>query len=87
MFRKRKELQRLIDTSRKSLAEAEGKLEKLSDELKIARHNNVILIDKNRKQNKLIEEVSKWATSNTYDNEKVILDKIRDLVRDYQSNN
>lgn len=87
MFRKRKELQRLIDTSRKSLAEAEGKLEKLLDELKIARHNNVILIGKNRKQNKLIEGIIKLATSNTYDNEKVILDKIRDLVRDYQSNN
>ena len=33
------------------------------------------------------KEIIKLATSNTYDNEKVILDKIRDLVRDYQSNN
>ncbi len=87
MFRKRKELQRLIDTSRKSLAEAEERVCKISEELKIARHNNVNLISKNRKQNKLIEEIIKLATSNTYDNEKVILDKIRDLVRDYQSNN
>ncbi len=87
MFKRRKELQSLVNSSRKSLAEAEEKVCKISEELKIARHNNVILIGKNRKQNKLIKGIIKLATSNTCDNEKVILDKIRDLVRDYQSNN
>lgn len=87
MFKRKKELQSLVNSSRKSLAEAEERVCKISEELKIARHNNVILIGKNRKQNKLIEEITKLATSNIYDNEKVILDKIRDLVRDYQSNN
>lgn len=85
MFKRKKELQSLVDSSRKSLAEAEERASKISDELRIARHNNVILITKNRKQTKFIEEVSKLATSNTYDNEKVILEKIRDLARDYQS--
>lgn len=81
MFRKRKELQRLIDTSRKSLAEAEGKLEKLSDELKIARHNNGILLNKNRKQNKTINEIYNLASGNTYGNDKAILNKIIELAR------
>lgn len=81
MFRKRKELQRLIDTSRKSLAEAEGKLEKLSDELKIARYNNGILLNKNRKQNKTINEIYNLASGNTYGNDKAILNKIIELAR------
>lgn len=81
MFKKRKELQRLVDVSRRSLAEAEDEIEKLSDELKIARHNNGILLNKNRKQNKTFNEIYNLATGNTYGNDKAILDKIKELVR------
>lgn len=87
MFKRRKELQSLVNSSRKSLAEAEERVCKISEELKIARHNNGILITKNRKQTNIIENITKLVTSNTYNNEKIMLEKIRDLVRDYQSNN
>lgn len=86
MFKRRKELQSLVNSSRKSLAEVEEKVCKISEELKIARHNNVILIGKNRKQNKLIEEITKLATSNNYNREDVILAKIRELVRPLNQN-
>lgn len=86
MFKRKKELQSLVNSSRKSLAEAEERVCKISEELKIASHNNVILIGKNRKQNKLIEEITKLATSNNYNREDVILAKIRELVRPLNQN-
>lgn len=87
MFKKLKEKQSLINESRTALAKAEEKIKDLSEQLRIAKHNELILIQRNHKSNDLIKRITELATCNTYNNEKVILNKIKELVHDYQSLN
>ena len=65
-------------------------LMKIKTELKeenLAVHNeNKDLRFENEEQKELIDRISKIATANSYNNEKAILDKIKELVNDYQSN-
>lgn len=49
-------------------------------------HNNTILIEKNNELTKTNKAVYKLATSNTYDNEKIILRKIKELVQPSHQN-
>lgn len=88
MFKRRKESQSLINASRKSLAEAESRVEELTFDCKELReirkelvHNNTILVSKNSELTKALKEIEELATSNNYGNEKVILDKIREAIR------
>lgn len=54
----------------------------------LAVHNeNKDLRFENEEQKEFINRISKIATANSYNNEKVILNKIKELVNDYQSNN
>ena len=54
----------------------------------LAVHNeNKDLRFENEEQKEFINRISKIATANSYNNEKAILDKIKELVNDYQSNN
>ena len=53
---------------------------------KEAIHNNTILIEKNNELTKTNKAVYKLATSNTYDNEKIILRKIKELVQSSHQN-
>ena len=67
-------------------------LMKIKTELKeenLAVHNeNKELRFENEEQKELMERISKLVIScNKYNNEKVILDKMKELVEDYQSNN
>ena len=87
MFKKLKEKQSLINENRTALAKAEEKIKDLSEQLRIAKHNELILIQRNHKSNDLIKRITELATCNTYNNEKVILNKIKELVHDYQSLN
>lgn len=50
-------------------------------------HNNTILVDKNRELIQLLTEVADRAFCCPLDSEKIVLDKIKELVRDYQSEN
>ena len=80
MFRKTKELQSLVNASRKNLKDAERKVE----------NRNILIADlqkKNEEQEELIDRITRIATSNTYNNEKAILGKIKELMSDYQSQN
>ena len=100
MFRK-KEKQSLINASRKALKDAERKVEdrniliadlqKKKEELT---KENIALYEENKElrfeneeQKELIARTKRIATSNTYNNEKVILNKIKELISDYQSQN
>ena len=74
---------------------------KLENELENAKHNNAILIKENltikeenkdlrfenEEQSDLIKRIENLIDSNKYNNEKAILDRIKELVRDYQSIN
>lgn len=80
MFRTKKEMQSLIDTSRKSLADAEVKIEERNKLIKTTR-------EENRELKELVKEIKRLATSNRYGRPDVILNKVKELVHDYQSRN
>ena len=79
-FRKIKEMQSLIDTSRKSLADAEVKIEERNKLIKTTR-------EENRELKELVKEIKRLTTSNRYGRPDVILNKVKELVHDYQSRN
>lgn len=101
MFRKIRELQSLVDASRKNLKDAERKVEnrniliadlqKKNEELSnenIAVHGeNKELRFENEEQRELIDRIKRIATSNAYNNEKAILGKIKELISDAENQN
>lgn len=101
MFKKIKELQSLVDESRKALKEAERKIEdrniliadlqkqnkELTNENLAVHEENKDLRFENDEQKELIDRIKRIATSNSYNNEKAILSKIKELISDYQSQN
>lgn len=100
MFRKTKELQSLVNESRKALREAENKIEErniliadlqtkneeLTKENLAVYEENKELRFENEEQKEFIERITKVATANAYNNEKVILSKIKELVRQSNQN-
>lgn len=101
MFKKVKELQSLVNASRKNLKDAESRIKNKSmliadlqnknNELtkeNIAVHEeNKELRFENEEQADLIKRISNLVSLNKYNNEKVFLNKIKELVSDYQSIN
>lgn len=101
MFRKTKELQSLVDASRKNLKDAERKVEdrniliadlqkkneELSNENIAVYEENKDLRFENEEQRELIDRIKRIATSNAYNNEKAILGKIKELISDSESEN
>ena len=101
MFKKVKELQSLVNASRKNLKDAESRiknrnmliadLQNKNNELtkeNIAVHEeNKELRFENKEQADLIKRISNLVSLNKYNNEKVFLNKIKELVSDYQSLN
>lgn len=101
MFRKTKELQSLVNASRKNLKDAERKVEdrniliadlqkkneEISNENIAVYEENKELRFENEEQKELIDRIKRIATSNAYNNEKAILGKIKELISNYQSQN
>ena len=101
MFRKIRELQSLVDSSRKNLKDAERKVEnrniliadlqkkneELSNENIAVHEENKDLRFENEEQGELIDRIKRIATSNAYNNEKAILGKIKELISDSESQN
>lgn len=101
MFKKVKELQSLVDASRKSLKEAESRIKnksmliadlqnknnELTKESIAVHEENKELRFENEEQADLIKRISNLVSLNKYNNEKVFLNKIKELVSDYQSLN
>lgn len=50
-------------------------------------HNNTILKKENTKLQKLLKDVADRTIACPVDSEKIVLNKIKELVRDYQSQN
>ncbi len=93
-FKKIKEMQSLVNSRTKALKEAEIKIKNLTNEkeqLKEVRlmevRNNTKILEQNNKKEELIKKISNLLSSNKYNNEKVILNKIKELVKDYQLKN
>lgn len=50
-------------------------------------HNNTILVKENMKLQDLLKDVADRTVACPVDSEKIVLNKIKELVRDYQSQN
>lgn len=94
MFRKTKELQSLVNASRKSLDNAERKIEdynillkNMEEQAKVQYEEKKQLEKEIENKNDLIRKVRWLLRINKYNNENAILGKIKELVTDYQSNN
>ena len=94
MFKRTKELQTLLNASRKALKEAEDKVENrnilikdMKEQAKALYEENKDLRFENEEQLDLIKRIDESVNSNKYNNEKAVLNKIKELVRDYQSIN
>lgn len=81
-----KENNALVRASRQALKNAEDKAKQLKKEKDIADHNNLILLQENKKLARLLINIEELATSNNYNREDVILAKIRELVRPLNQN-
>lgn len=101
MFRKMRELQSLVDASRKNLKDAERKVEDrniliadlqkkneelLNENIAVYEENKDLRFE-NEEQRELIDRIKRIATSNAYNNEKAILGKIKELISDSESEN
>lgn len=82
-----KEKQSLLQARTRRLRIAENKVEELTQENKILHEENKDLRFENEEQQYIINEIINLATSNTYNNEKIILNKIKELAYDSQSEN
>lgn len=76
-----------IDKLNKRNVELARQVRDLNKENLAVHNENKDLRFENEEQKELIERISKLASCNKYNNEKAILDKIEELVEDYQSNN
>lgn len=81
-----KENNALVRASRQALKNAEDKAEQLKKGKDITEHNNLILLQENKKIARLLNNIAELATSNNYNREDVILAKIRELVRPLNQN-
>ena len=59
----------------------------LKEENLVVHNENKELRFENEEQKELMERIIKLVSCNKYNNEKAILDKMKELVEDYQSNN
>ena len=60
---------------------------KLKEKNEITEHNNTVLLEKDRQLEDTVKTIVKLVTKNDCNRPDLILAKIRDLVRDYQSKN
>lgn len=80
MFFRKKEMQSLIDSSRKSLKKAQDTAEHLKYERDIANNNATLILQQNRILRNIIKEIKLVAESNVYGNKEVALRKIKELA-------
>ena len=76
-----------IDKLNKRNVELARQVRDLSKENLAVHNENKDLRFENEEQKELIDRIKSLVSCNKYNNEKVILDKMKELVEDYQSNN
>lgn len=76
-----------IDKLNKRNVELARQVRDLNKENLAVHNENKDLRFENEEQKELIERIKSLVSCNKYNNEKAILDKIKELVNDYQSNN
>ncbi len=81
-----KEKQSLLQARTKRLRIAENKVENLNEENIAVHEENKDLRFENEELRDIINKIYSLSTSNTYNNEKVILAKIKEVITDAQIN-
>lgn len=87
MFRKTRELQSLVNERTKALKNAESKIKGLNSLISNQQNEKRTLRKENSVQKDLILKITNLVKANKYNNEKATLNKIKELVHDYQSTN
>lgn len=89
-----KEIKSLLKARNKSLINAENKIQELTKEnreLKQIRlqevRNSTKILKQSNKKTELINRITDLANGNKCNNEKAVLNTIKELVNDYQSQN
>ena len=85
--RKIKNQEAKIENRNILIADLQKKNEELSNENIAVYEENKELRFENEEQKELIDRIKRIATSNAYNNEKVILGKIKELISDSESQN
>lgn len=84
---KRKEKQSLLEARTKALKEAEREIVELKQIRLQEVRNNTKILEQNNKKAELIKRITDLVNSNKYNNEKAVLNKIKELISDSQSQN
>lgn len=82
----KRELERLLEARTRALEEAQDKAEKLKEENDIIKNNNTLILKQDRILRNIIKEIGLIAESNTYNNDKVALRKIKEVSSTAKSN-
>lgn len=85
--RKIKNQEAKIENRNILIADLQKKNEELSNENMAVYEENKELRFENEEQGELIDRIKRIATSNAYNNEKAILNKIKELISDSESEN
>ena len=85
--KKKENYEAMIENRNVLIADLQNKNEELSNENIAIYEENKELRFENDEQKELIDRITKIATANSYNNEKAILGKIKELISDYQSQN
>lgn len=76
----KKELQSLLEARTKALKEAQERAENLKYENDILKNNNTLILKQDRILRSTIKQMVLIAESNTYNNDKVALRKLKELA-------
>ena len=93
LFRRKKEMQSLINARTKALRNAEDKIlqrEKMIDNQKDQINDLKKQLEESDKNNEelvdILTEINKRTASNSYSKPEVVLKKIKELVKDFEAN-
>lgn len=93
MFERKRHLREVIETKSKQIANRDKLIElqraeihQWQEENKALWNENKDLRFDNKELSELVKRMKKLAESNSYNNEKSILNKIKELVKDFDSN-
>lgn len=85
--KKKENYEAMIENRNILISDLKYKNNKLNEENKAVHEENKDLRFENEEQREFIDRIDKLVNSNKYSNEKAVLNKIKELVSDYQSLN
>lgn len=85
--KKRVEQESLLKARTRALRNAEDEIENLRHLRLQDEHNSTIIIKENSKMHELLRDIADRAVTCPLGSEKIVLNKIKELARDYQSKN